>query len=50
MRGNTISSFKIEKTWNKFGYFIFFNVALYVFYTIILSDLVRNKTSRKTMP
>lgn len=41
---NTTHSFKIEKTCDKFGYFIFFlDVALYVFYTIIQSDLVRNK-------
>lgn len=31
VRANTINSFEIEKTCCKFGYFVFGNVALYVY-------------------
>lgn len=43
VRANTISSFESEKTYNKCGYFIFRDVALYVFYNY--STWLRNKTS-----
>lgn len=49
IRANTISPFKTEKTCNKLAYFIVSIVAIYVFYTAIQSDLVRNKTSPKIL-